>query len=50
MGRLKLELENSTMPLDQRLEDLGISREEYKTYDMPKIQERKKKKKVLTIH
>ncbi|KAI4684140.1 hypothetical protein J4E81_009019 [Alternaria sp. BMP 2799] len=31
MGRLKLELENSTMPLDQRLEDLGISREEYKT-------------------
>jgi len=43
MGRLKLELENSTMPLDQRLEDLGISREEYKTYDMPNGQEQQKK-------
>jgi hypothetical protein len=32
MAQLKLDLENGDMPLDQRLEDLGIDPVEYKTY------------------
>jgi hypothetical protein len=38
MDQLKMDLENSAMPLDQRLEDLGIAREEFKTYAMPNLQ------------
>jgi hypothetical protein len=32
MDQLKLDMENNDMPLDQRLEDLGIDPVEYKTY------------------
>ena len=32
MAQLKFDLENGDMPLDQRLEDLGIDPVEYKTY------------------
>jgi hypothetical protein len=32
MEQLKLDLENNDMPIDQRLEDLGIDPVEYKMY------------------
>lgn len=35
MDQLKMDLENSAMPLDQRLEDAGINPQEFKTYDKP---------------
>jgi small subunit ribosomal protein S10 len=32
MEQLRLDLENNDMPIDQRLEDLGIDPVEYKMY------------------
>jgi hypothetical protein len=37
MDQLKMDLENGVMPLDQRLQDLGIDPKEFKTYAMPEI-------------
>jgi hypothetical protein len=31
MDKLKMDLDNSAMPLDQRLEDAGIDAQEFKT-------------------
>lgn len=39
MDQLKMDLESSAMPLDQRLQDAGISPEEFKTYAMQNTQE-----------
>lgn len=34
-----MDLENGEMPLDQRLEDLGLDPQEYKTYSRPHMSE-----------
>jgi hypothetical protein len=48
MDQLKMDLDNSAMPLDQRLEDAGIDAQEFKTYAIPGVQERKYKR-LLTV-
>lgn len=40
MEQLKADMENSSMPLEQRLQDMGIEPEEYKAYDTSNIPRR----------